>query len=55
VDGGPDAGVGADSPLKSYLLRGFELTDAERAQMKAFLQSLTDEAALQDPDWQDPW
>jgi cytochrome c peroxidase len=55
VAAGPDAGAGSESPLKSYLLRGFELSAAERAQLKAFLESLTDAEALADPDWQDPW
>lgn len=52
---GPDAGVGASSPLKSYLLRGFTLSDTERTSLKAFLESLSEPETLARPEWQDPW
>jgi cytochrome c peroxidase len=52
---GPNAGDGAQSPLKDPLVRPLALTDAEKADLKAFLESLTDEAFLNDPRFQDPW
>ncbi len=52
---GPNAGVGADNPFKSSFLIGFTLTPEERADVKAFLESLTDDAFLTDPRFSDPW
>ncbi len=52
---GPHAGVGRDNPYKSGFIRGFELTDQERADVLAFLDSLTDESFLRDPALADPW
>lgn len=46
---GEDAGVGSENPYKSEFMVGFELDEAERAQLLAFLDSLTDEAFLSDP------
>jgi cytochrome c peroxidase len=44
LDEGPFAGDGRLSPLKSGLVRGFEITDEEVEDVVAFLESLTDEA-----------
>ena len=55
IESGPNAGIGADSPLKSVFLHGFELTADERADVLAFLGSLTDEAFLTDPRLADPF
>ncbi|MCB9762122.1 MAG: di-heme enzyme [Alphaproteobacteria bacterium] len=52
---GPYAGVGADSPYKSAFVSGFELTEQERADLIAFLESLTDEAMLADEAFSDPF
>lgn len=52
---GPNAGVGSDSPLRSELVRGFELSDQERADVIAFLESLTDDAFLTNPAFANPW
>ena len=52
---GPDAGDGSQSPLRSSLVRGFELSPAERAAMLAFFDALTDEEALSDPRFSDPF
>lgn len=52
---GEDAGVGATNPYKSEFLRGFTLSDEERANLKAFLNALTDEAFLTDPRFADPF
>lgn len=55
IAAGPHAGVGRDNPYKSSFIRGFELTEQERADVLAFLESLTDERLLSDPDLADPW
>lgn len=55
IPSGPNAGVGRDNPLKSSFVPGFTLTDAERADLLAFLHALTDEHLLRDPQWSDPW
>jgi cytochrome c peroxidase len=52
---GPNAGVGADSPLKSELMVGFRITETEKADVVAFLRSLTDEELLKNPKLADPW
>jgi cytochrome c peroxidase len=54
IASGPHAGVGSQSPLKSGFLAGFTLTAEERADVKAFLESLTDQAFLDDPRFSDP-
>ena len=46
---GPNAGDGRANPNKSSLLRGFQLSAVERAELRAFLESLTDERFLTDP------
>lgn len=52
---GPNAGVGSTSPAKDSLISGFAITDAERADILAFLESLTDDELLVDPQLADPW
>ncbi len=52
---GPHAGVGSESPLKDPLITGFAITPDERADLLAFLESLTDEGLLADPALADPW
>jgi cytochrome c peroxidase len=52
---GEHAGVGSASPLKSNLIQGFTLSDSERADVLAFLHSLTDEGFLTDARFADPW
>ena len=52
---GPHKGVGADSPFKSEFVKGFDLTDQQRADLVAFLESLTDTIFLTDPRFSDPW
>lgn len=52
---GPNAGVGSDSPLVSEYVQPFTLTPDERADMLAFLESLTDSGFLVDPAFGDPW
>ena len=55
IEDGPDAGDGRRNPYKSEFIRGFELTQAEREDLLAFLASLTDERVLNDPRWSDPF
>jgi len=55
IDTGPHAGVGSRNPLKSAFLSGFTLNAGERADLIAFLTSLTDENLLTDPRFADPW
>ncbi len=49
IDSGPNAGIGSESPLKNIFIHGFTLTAEQRADVLAFLASLTDEAFLNDP------
>jgi cytochrome c peroxidase len=55
IKDGPHAGVGRDNPLKSSFVPGFEMTPDERADLIAFLKSLTDENFLTNPKLSDPW
>ena len=52
---GDYAGIGRDNPNKSSSVRGFALTKDQRADLIAFLHSLTDEALLNDPRFGNPW
>ncbi|MDF3071654.1 MAG: cytochrome peroxidase, partial [Polyangiaceae bacterium] len=52
---GPYRGDGSRNPLKSNLIGGFELSEDERADVLAFLESLTDEEFLADPRFSNPW
>ncbi|MCS7056683.1 MAG: di-heme enzyme [Thermoflexales bacterium] len=55
ITGGPYAGDGRLSPLKSGLVSGFTLTDAQRQDLIAFLESLTDWRFVTDPRFSDPF
>jgi cytochrome c peroxidase len=55
IKDGPHAGVGRDNPLKSSFVPGFEMTPHERADIIAFLTSMTDEQFLTNPKYSDPW
>ncbi|MFG5409440.1 MbnH family di-heme enzyme [Piscinibacter sakaiensis] len=48
------AGLAAN-PLRSEFIAGFEISEAEIADVVAFLESLTDERFLRDPAHQNPW
>lgn len=52
---GPYAGDGSRNPNKSQFVSGFTLTAQQRADLKAFLESLTDEEFLRDPRFGNPW
>ena len=55
IAGGPHAGDGSKSPLKSSFVKGFTLTPQERRDLVAFLKDLTDEEFLTDPQFGNPW
>ena len=55
IHSGPHAGDGRKSPLKDPLVVGFELSEDERRDVIAFLESLTDEEFLNDPRFSNPW
>lgn len=55
IESGPFAGDGRRSPFKSEFIRGFELSDAERDDLLAFLGSLTDARLLNAPEYSDPF
>jgi cytochrome c peroxidase len=52
---GPDAGDGSKNPNKDPLIGGFAVTDNERQDLAAFLNSLTDDTLIHDPRFSDPW
>ncbi|HEX4339519.1 MAG TPA: MbnH family di-heme enzyme [Polyangiaceae bacterium] len=52
---GPNAGDGSKNPFKSGFVHGFTATADERADLIAFLNSLTDDDFLKDPRFSDPW
>jgi cytochrome c peroxidase len=49
------ASGGYHVPGQSSLVRGFPLSDRDRADLVAFLESLTDEDVTKDPRFADPW
>ncbi|WP_029013266.1 methanobactin export MATE transporter MbnM [Niveispirillum irakense] len=52
---GPDAGDGRLNPHKSDLIAAIDLTPAERADIIAFLKTLTDRELLTNPRFADPF
>jgi cytochrome c peroxidase len=52
---GPNAGDGSKNPNKSPVISGFTLIPQQRADLKAFLESLTDEQFLHNPQFANPW
>lgn len=55
IASGPNAGDGATHPNKSFFVRQFDLSSDEKADVVAFLRSLTDEEFLTDPRFADPF
>jgi cytochrome c peroxidase len=49
------AGGRTANPARSTGLGPLQLTAADRADLLAFLDSLTDAPLLDDPRWSDPW
>ena len=55
IEEGPYAGDGNTNPFKSEFVRGFEITDQERDDLIAVMNTLTDDAMVLDPRWSSPW
>jgi cytochrome c peroxidase len=55
IKSGERKGVGAGNPRKSSFVKGFTLTPQERADLKAFLESLTDHSFITNPRFANPW
>jgi len=55
ISAGPNAGIGSQSPFKSNFVRGFRMTEDERSDLLAFLESLTDREFLENPAHADPF
>jgi cytochrome c peroxidase len=55
ITSGPYAGDGTQNPYKSEFISGFELPDADKADIIEFLKSATDEEFLRDARFADPW
>lgn len=49
------ASGGRDDPNKALNVRGFKLSEGEKGDLVAFLESLTDVEFLRDPKLSDPW
>jgi cytochrome c peroxidase len=54
IEEGPYAGDGSRNPYRSEFIKGFELSDEEKADLLAFLDALTDETSLTNAEWSDP-
>ena len=55
IESGPNAGDGRDNPFKSEFVRGFSLSPGEKADLLAFLRSLTDGEFVGDRRHANPW
>jgi cytochrome c peroxidase len=55
IASGPQAGDGSKNPSKSPIVAGFPLSPQQRADLKAYLESLTDEEFLHNPAFANPW
>jgi len=55
IASGPNAGMGSANPFKSAIVAGFALSPDEKADVIAFLRSLTDSTFLTNPRLSNPW
>jgi cytochrome c peroxidase len=55
IESGPLSGDGAKNPHKSGLVPGFTITEAQKREVIAFLNSLTDTGFVTDPRFADPF
>jgi cytochrome c peroxidase len=55
ISEGAHAGVGRNNPNKSAKIKGFVLSEAERRDLVAFLESLTDKPLTLDMRFDNPW
>ena len=52
---GEFAGIGSTNPFKSEFISGFKLSESEKQDLIAFLQSLTDESFTKNPAFSNPY
>jgi cytochrome c peroxidase len=55
ISSGPNAGIGHDNRNKAPNVHGFAITNAQKQDLIAFLESLTDTAFLHNPALSNPW
>jgi cytochrome c peroxidase len=55
IESGPHRGDGRKNPYKDGFVTGFTLSEQERRDVIAFLESLTDEEFLTNPRFANPW
>ena len=55
IESGPNAGDGKLNRYKNAFVNGFTLTDQERADLRSFLEALTDHEFVTDPTLADPF
>jgi cytochrome c peroxidase len=55
ISSGPYAGVGHDNPNKAPNVAGFQISDSEKKDLIAFLESLTDSDFLHNAKFSNPW
>lgn len=55
IEEGPLAGDGRRNPFKSGFINGFDMTPEERADLIAFLEALTDDEFINDPQFASPF
>ena len=54
ISEGEFAGIGSQNPYKSGFIKGFEISESEINDLIAFLNSLTDEEFITNPEYNDP-
>ena len=54
ISEGEFAGIGSQNPYKSGFIKGFEITESEIKDLVEFLQSLTDEEFVTNPEYSNP-
>lgn len=55
IESGPNAGDGRLNPFKDGFVTGFEISAAQKADLIAFLEALTDHTFINDPHFSNPW
>ncbi|NVJ49572.1 MAG: di-heme enzyme [Gammaproteobacteria bacterium] len=55
IEQGSFSGDGRQHPAKSPFVKGFEMTEQQRNDLIAFLQTLTDEKFIKNPAFANPW
>ncbi|KZY98594.1 hypothetical protein A3744_31095 [Oleiphilus sp. HI0073] len=55
ISQGPYAGDGRQNPFKDSFVNGFVMSDQDKDDVLAFLQSLTDQSFISNPRFSNPW